>query len=352
MRRMCVAVLAGLSLPLAGGVAQDSLCNPCVDVPSRFKQSVIPGAPDATGQYESTSTTIIRAEDMARLGVVSLAEMVAAGNTLGLTSSHFRFTGDLTLLPAPLPELAPELDRVYEYVSARTGLSVSRLITVIIMPINDDFGMTQGCPRRGVAVNTPGLATALGAPVGLFDIGIFGEDLQLSQLLGVLAHEVAHVLMFEWLGSDYQMTGPALGEGYATWAGGQYVTDWYGIASLQGAVTELIATGAFLPPDSETGPFYSIPPDPDATSLTSAECFERRDRLYAEWGAFVEYLAGFEGSEGLLDLLHTVPRIRSDGVLIQAPSSPWGDVNYSKVYERDLAALMDAWLLAAMAGSD
>jgi len=66
MRALSVSVGALLALSAAAALAQESLCNPCVDPPViRRDNFVSPGA-----------TNVIRAEDMRNLGVVSVADLI------------------------------------------------------------------------------------------------------------------------------------------------------------------------------------------------------------------------------------------------------------------------------------
>ena len=83
MRRPILLLPAFFLNPAATSLGQESLCDPCVDVPSRLHQPYRLTGPDTRPfeqqfeqQPEQRETTIIRAEDMRELGVVPVSEMM------------------------------------------------------------------------------------------------------------------------------------------------------------------------------------------------------------------------------------------------------------------------------------
>ena len=71
---MCRTVLPTLALaivPFLAASAQESLCNPCVDVPVNLIRR-----DDFTDPTRTNETVIIRAEDMRNLGIISVSDMI------------------------------------------------------------------------------------------------------------------------------------------------------------------------------------------------------------------------------------------------------------------------------------
>jgi hypothetical protein len=361
-----------LSLLLAAlpsvGAAQESLCNPCVDPrlrPMRPFEFSSPGA-----------RSVVTAEDMRKLGVISVADMIRqlpgniaattdgedvtraptgrASITTGLRTRHFLIHGDYDGLIAPIAELGAGFDEVYEYVAARMGVPTDSNLHIpleFVPPAGT--GTAAGCPQRGRA-----------SPE---HIEIFADaSTSRAQLLGVLAHEIGHVLSFVWPAGYPASTMP--GEGVATWAAGRYVTDWYGSESLGAAVAAAIAADDYAPISEAYGPYYTVPPDYAAAAPPAAECFANRDRLYTAWGAFIAYLIDAHGRQALANLFASravpegasslpdrpgsgrvpVVRLRPGTAVVPLEAEivrdPAAQLDYAGVYGRSLAELEAAWL--------
>lgn len=345
------------------GQAQGSLCNPCVDPPVQGGRS---------------GPNVVTPEHMRELGVISVDEMIrqlpgnvslapdadnpygrafgdARVSSFGYRSRHFQITGDFNDLTAPIGELAEQFDAAYDYVAARMGMAPAddrqRIPLIFAPPART--GSAAGCPQRGRA--------------SAASIEIFADaTTSRAQLLGVLAHEVAHVLTFSWPAGFPSSVMPA--EGIATWAAGRYVTDWYGSESLTAAVTGLIGAGEYASISTGYGPYYTVPADFQAEMPPAEECFANRDRLYLAWGAFMAWLIDEHGQEALARLFASpgtaisatsIPDAVTDRIMIAVqdgdriqvlPAAPWAarnptaQLDYAGVYGKGLAELEADWL--------
>lgn len=276
----------------------------------------------------------------------------AAGDTF--ETRHFVINGNFDELILPITELGPLFDEVYDYVSARVGVGFDATLArpavydKILVTFTDPggAGAGMGCPQRGRAA--------------AYGVEIFA-DTQTSetQLLAVLAHEVGHVLTFSWLGTYPISTMPA--EGFATWAAGRFMADWYGIPSLEAGAALLVTGGGYVSISEPVGTYYTLPADFRGAEPAAEGCLERRDRLYTEWGAFMAYLVDEFGQERLHDLLQSVgaamradltSRLRvsirsgeSGSITLNRPSlSPADELDYQVVYDSPLPALEKSWL--------
>jgi hypothetical protein len=361
MRHRAIVLLSITALAPAAGFAQGSICNPCVDPPTISRGNFT--NPDGT--------TVITGTDMRALGVVSVADMInlLPGNA-GLVNvpapveaalagpvhetDYFVISGAFAGLSVPIEELGSEFDKAYEVVSERMGLDVavvsSRTLErkiPLLVTLPEGTGQALGCPQRGRASAS--------------HIEIFADSATPEvQLLGVTAHEIGHVLTFTWLGIN-PWAGLMPNEGVATWAASDYMTKWYGIASLEAGAARIVADGRYASVSEPVGPFYTVPAEPDATAPTTDECLARRDRLYTEWGAFFGYLVAEHGQESLRRLLLSSsgfpltelsfrPRESNDTepaspvTIASVPAPDPVRLDYEGVYGIGLRELEAAWL--------
>jgi hypothetical protein len=284
----------------------------------------------------------------------------------GIASRYFRVVGSYDELALSVAELVRQFDIAYEYVGARVGIAPAdatatpEIVILVEPPAN--AGMAFGCPQRGAAAaNLITLyADAATDP---------------SQLLGVLAHEVGHILMFGQLDGRNLLFGPMLPEGYATCAAGRYMTDWYGIDGLQQAVAGQLAQASYVSVRQPVGPHYLPPDAADGAALTDEQCFARRDHVYTAWGGFVEFLVERDGHAALLSLLRSGGAVGERPTLIvslhetpaevgagfgtgvwagpeiRLPSPSPSDYDYAAVYSRSAADLEAEWLQALRASA-
>ena len=253
---------------------------------------------------------------MAILGVPTLLaqqSMPVTGPPRGYVTRHFDIRGDYAVLAVPVAELGAQFDEVYAYVSERAGVRVSGLI-----PVTVESEYPESCPPRGRASDS--------------DIVIYANaTTSREQLLGVIGHELGHVLQFREIPGKLWGLGQ-LGQGYASWAAGRYWTDWQGYESFHAAVRDYIARGSFLPLSS-----------PDTTFLVgeaggdSAECLARRDIVLNEWASLVEYLVESYGRDELYRRAAT-------------PSAPDVEgIDYIDIFDREFNQLEADWLKAVRA---
>ena len=95
MRRIFLPSLALTLVPFVAALAQESLCNPCVDPPLIRRNEFIE-------INRSNRTIIVTAEDMRNLGVTSVAEMVSQlpSNTTGSPYASSVSLGNSDAFPA------------------------------------------------------------------------------------------------------------------------------------------------------------------------------------------------------------------------------------------------------------
>ena len=242
----------------------------------------------------------------------SIAELrCLGGSPRGYASRHFDIRGNYEELAIPIAELGARFDEVYAYVSERTGIDVDGLIPVTLQTIPP-----MQCPPRGRASNR--------------SIEIFADTTTSpEQLLGVLGHELGHVLQFRELPG--RLWGQ-LGQGYASWASGRYWTDWQGYESFHAAVREYVENGSFLPLSSpDTG--FQVGDEAGDT----ADCLARRDIVLNEWASLVEYLVTSYGRDELYRRA-------------QISSAPDGEgIDYIAIFDRDFHQIEAEWLAAVRA---
>jgi hypothetical protein len=214
-------------------------------------------------------------------------------------------------LPIDIQWWQQESRRVYEYVSQRLDTQLSsKVIVTFVRPEQ------VNCPARGRTF------------VDKRIIQIFADEaISKEQILGVLAHELGHVLTFH----KYEnLNDLALSEGMATWAAGDYWTAWKGL-DFNSSVRDFINKGIYLP-------LFENYDFQKAYDQNSTDCVTDRDILYTEMAAFIDYLIQKYGMEQL-SVLFNVPQSEAiDNKNIVYPP------NYKEVYGLEFNQLEYEWL--------
>lgn len=237
-------------------------------------------------------------------------------------SEHFTFYAEAGA--AAPPEVAARAEEILEYVSRRLGAAYAGSIDVL-------FRKPPGaaCPPRGMALAEPP-RDLQEAPI----IYVFaGDDTGRDQILGVLAHEVAHVLHGRAL--EHGRSGNrALDEGFAHWLSADYVYAWYGTSSYDALVRGYLEAGSYLPL-YEHVELRSVYAD---LSTDATDCLQRRDQLYSQWGSFIGFLIDAYGMESFLELMESPTReLSAEEATVHPP-------DYQRVYGLALNQLEAEWL--------
>jgi hypothetical protein len=153
-----------------------------------------------------------------------------------------------------------------------------------------------------------------------------------KQIAGVFAHELGHILHIVAIHNGRTLPSN-FAEGFATWAAGRYWLDWMNETSFRSAVAKLVDTGAYLALHENDG-------RPDAVGTQAANrygegCLRRRDILYTEWAAFIEYLVDEYGKDKLYELIQA-------GAPLDAQT--FVALDFVSIYGRPLPQLEAAWL--------
>jgi hypothetical protein len=177
------------------------------------------------------------------------------------------------------------------------------------------------CPPRGLAwVHPPRII-------------IYADDkTSREQLLGVLAHELGHILIMP----QFEGIPRALNEGLATWASAPYFNAWLGNPSLDAAVRSYFTDATYLPLHQN---YYLTDIYPGMEETSSESCISRREALYIEWASFLGYLIEQHGMEKIEELIAAVrePEMTEAGLAIRP-------ADFEGVYGSSLNQLEAAWL--------
>ncbi|RPI83629.1 MAG: hypothetical protein EHM41_15470 [Chloroflexi bacterium] len=195
-------------------------------------------------------------------------------------SEHFVYYQDQGYQPVDLNYWMDQAEKVYGYVSQRLNIEAEEKIGLVFQEPD-----TSSCPSRGMTA-------------GNFIILYADQQTGEKQLLGILAHEIGHAILI----STEKLSRPAtrgLDEGMATWAAGDYWTNWNGYPSFDAMIREYLEKSTYIPiyQDLDLIAAYQ---EPLETKLHSqVDCLVIRDILYTEWAAFLDYLLQQYGMEKL-----------------------------------------------------
>ena len=237
-------------------------------------------------------------------------------------SEHFTFYVERGAEAPPMDELGPTAEEIFSYVSRRLAAPYDGSIVVLFRP-----PPRTACRPRGMAITEP--------PGEQHDVPLVyifaGDDTGRDQIMGVLAHEVAHILHARALEQGLSRHAP-LNEGFAHWLSTDYVTAWYNTPSYNALVRRYLEAGTYL---SLHENYQSPYPSPESGD---DNCLQRRDQLYTEWASFIGFLIDSYGMEQFLALM-AGPEIEQTQVppIIYPP-------DYEGVYGLALNQLEVAWL--------
>lgn len=231
---------------------------------------------------------------------------------------HFEFYADDDYFPVPVDEFKEQAEVVFDYVSTRLQTSSGQKIAVSFRPPS-----TEPCPARGLAM--PGES-----PPRIFIMA--DEQTSQEQLLGVLAHEVGHIL--HHAENALASGNSALSEGLATWAAEDYYNAWQGMPSFDDRVRSYVRDGVYLPLYEN----YELRNTYRDETISSEDCLARRDTLYTEWATFIDYLIEQYGWAKLRELYETPDVDNRRGEIVIKPP------DFESVYGHSLNQLEAAWL--------
>jgi hypothetical protein len=209
----------------------------------------------------------------------------------------------------------PESNQVYEYVGRRLDETIHEKVSVIFVP-----SQAGNCSPRGTTFQEE-QATIL----------IFiDQGTSRDQILATLAHELAHVFIHK----KYEnMNDPALSEGMATWAAGDYWKAWKGL-DFNAAVRSYITGKTYLPLIQN----YDL----KKASANAPGCIVNRDMLLSEFASFIDYLIQSRGLDKLSALFDVQPPELIGARQIIFPP------DYQGVYGFELNQLEQEWLRALL----
>jgi hypothetical protein len=239
-------------------------------------------------------------------------------------TAHFEFYADRGYFPVPLDEFEQQAEVVFDDISARLKAVPEQKIALSFRPPS-----TAPCPARGLAM--PGES-----PPRIFIMA--DEQTSQAQLLGVLAHEVGHILHGA---SDLPAGNRALAEGLATWVSADYWNVWQGMPSLDERVRSYLENATYLPlyENYDLQSVYG-----DLGQAGTEDCLARRDILYTEWATFIDYLVEQYGRDKLHALFASPTVEEREGMIIVTPP------DFQGVYGSSLNQLEAAWLRQLTAG--
>ncbi len=148
---------------------------------------------------------------------------------------------------------------IFRYECARLNYYKSIKITVEIKSLGEDV--------RGIVVST----------ISKNVMYLEKDSIKvITKLKGIFAHELGHILHFNWLNSTCGANNKYWDEGFASWIAGKYYLEWQGYDNYETAVSKI----RYWKNISELKNVYSEKNQPAAV----------RDSIYMRWTLFIEYL--------------------------------------------------------------
>jgi hypothetical protein len=151
-----------------------------------------------------------------------------------------------------------------------------------------------------------------------------------EQVMYVSAHEIAHLIQWEYNGEG--TVDPILVEGWATLTAESYLIDWIGIRSIDQQVQTSIKENQYVK-INKPGLWDQM--------YTNADCLDIRQSMYIEWASFVGYIINTYGADKLMESMSissSSTRSASD------PGQFIGTGEYEAVFGKSLQELERDWL--------
>lgn len=296
--------------------------------------SIVEEAPNATITVKSlvptaTSRPTARIVEVIASPPSELAEVIPTIPLPGrevLSTEHFAFYVQDNYRPVDVTRWATLAEDIYSEVSTDLGADSPEVIILSFHPPDD-----RPCPVRG---------SVFYADSGPRMLIYADEQTEESQILGVLAHELVHIIHIT--GFNRPLSGdPGLNEGLATWLTREYWTAWHQTQSLPRMIRDYLAEETYVPlAEADVFGVY-----PQAQGITPTDCLAQRDLLYSQWAGFVGYLVDTYGWELFVDLMATAAsEVTDEGEILPSPT------DYEGIYGKTLETLEAEWL-AQLQGS-
>lgn len=235
-------------------------------------------------------------------------------------TDHFLIRAGGGYFPVDLEQFARDAEEVYDYVSARLEVTTN-MKTVVLFQRPD----TSPCPSRGLTM-----------PPSEFEAMIViyaDQSTSHTQIMGVLAHELGHVLSLRNSEQRWMPAETGHSEGLATWGAEKYWHAWQGSQSFDASVRSYLEQSKYLPLREH----YDLEP-----AYSRGDCLERRDILYTEWASFIDFLLseyGYERLEALFRSLKSEEVETDEGRMLYVTPA-----DYPGVYGLELNQLEAQWL--------
>lgn len=230
---------------------------------------------------------------------------------------------------------------LFDYVVARAGASLDRSVGLRFAP-----RVARDCPIRGVAQWSP-IAPRI-------DVYLASSDRK--EALGILAHELGHIVQALGFESGGMTADAGFDQGYATWMAGRYWTDMLGFGSFAEAVASYRAAGSYIPLGSFPEDAFRSDDDarlvaedagPADSRAVEGSCLVKRDVWFTSWAAFIDDLVERFGAERLRALLGpTEVTLSSTNEQGQPTTEPSVQLEFVTVYGATLEKLEADWLQA------
>lgn len=201
---------------------------------------------------------------------------------------HSSIYAEKGFLPVDVDWVQAEAETIYSYVAERMGVRIDERFDIVFHKPD-----TAVCPVRGrVHWNLP-----------VAQVIVFAdEQTGRAQVLGVLAHEVGHLMHGRALKAGTRFGH--LDEGLATWAAGKYWEAWQK-ASFAEMMNAFKRNGRYVPLTD-----YFREEAPAQFPSKDGSCLAERDLRYTSWGAFLGFLIDTHGMDKLRQLLGPAEEIK------------------------------------------